>query len=266
MSSLLSTPIPHEMHPHVFICLPCYNEAENIATLLRQINSVLIAMSSKNTSEKQYFRIEGYQILAVDDGSTDRTGDLLKDGARTYPLTAVSHKHNQGLAEAYRTLIVTLTKKAEKDDIAVFMDADCTHSPLIIADLVRVASTRADVVVASRYEGAEQGVPLKRRILSRVVNWLIRNFCGISVRDCTSGFRAYRTDVLLGLPTLESKGFEVSAEVLMAISEHRPSYRIEEIPLILHYERKKGPSKIHIGKTIKAYVKLLWKHRIDIAR
>lgn len=218
-------------------------------------------MSHPNAWEKEYCEIEGYQILAVDDGSTDRTGELLKNFARIYPLIVVNHHRNRGLAEAYRTLIETLKKQAEEDDIAVFMDADCTHSPQVIADLVKVASTKADVVVASRYKGGtEKGVPPKRRILSKVVNVLIRSFCGISIRDCTSGFRAYRYEVLAGLPPLKSKGFEVTAEVLIAISNHKPPYKIEEIPLILRYDRKKGLSKIHVGQTIKAYVKLLWKH------
>jgi dolichol-phosphate mannosyltransferase len=206
--------------------------------------------------------------LAVNDGSTDRTEELLKEYAKTYPLTVISHRHNQGLAETYRTLINTLKKQAKHDDIAVFMDADNTHSPEFIRDLVKVASTTADVVVASRYiGGTEVGVPLKRRILSKVVNWLIRNLCGISILDCTSGYRAYRLEVLKRLPPLESKGFEVTAEVLIRISSHKPPYKIEEIPLTLYYDRKRGASKIHVRQTIKAYVKLLWKYsKIDLHR
>lgn len=258
----LSLPVYKEADARVFVCLPCYNEAENIPQLLRQIHSTLKFLLLPDALDQQSFGIEGYQILAVDDGSTDGTEELLKNHARTYPLTVIRHSCNQGLAETYRTLINALKKQADNNDIAVFMDADNTHSPKVITELVRVASTRADVVVASRYNGGtEVGVPLKRRILSRVVNWLIRNICGISVLDCTCGYRAYRLEVLKKLPPLESKGFEVSAEVLIGISCHNPPYKIEEIPLKLHYDRKKGSSKIHLGQTIKAYAKLLWKHR-----
>jgi dolichol-phosphate mannosyltransferase len=266
MSISLSIPIQHGTHAQVFVCLPCYNEAENLSQLLQQIHSTLTALLNPDALEKQYCGINNYQILAVDDGSTDHTGELLKNYARRYPLTIVSHRNNQGLAETYRTLIKTLKKRAENDDIAVFMDADNTHPPKVIADLVKVASAKADVVVASRYKnGVEVGVPLKRRILSKVVNWLVRNLCGISIRDCTCGFRAYRVRVLKELPPLESKGFEVSAEVLIGISMHKPPYKIEEIALTLHYDRKKGSSKIHVRQTIKAYVKLLWKHtKIDL--
>jgi len=262
----LSALISEETHVQVFVCLPCFNEAKNISKLLPEIHSTFMFLSQPDVSELQSLGIEGYQILAVNDGSTDNTEELLKEYAKTYPLTVISHKYNQGLAETYRTLISTLKKHARHYDIAVFMDADNTHPPQVIKDLVKAASTRAEVVVASRYKGGtEIGVPLKRRILSKVVNWLIRTLCGISILDCTSGYRAYRLEVLKRLPPLESKGFEVTAEILIKTSEHKPPYKIDEIPLTLHYDRKKGSSKIHLGQTIKAYAKLLWKHgKIDL--
>ncbi|UCE95696.1 MAG: glycosyltransferase family 2 protein [Candidatus Bathyarchaeota archaeon] len=262
----MSIPVQRGTHAQVFVCLPCYNEADSLSHLLQKIHYSLTNLLHPDTLETQYCNIEKYQILAVDDGSTDNTRAILNDFARKHPLTVVSHKHNQGLTETYRTLFETLKERAENDDIAVFMDADNTHPPEVITDLVKVASTKADVVVASRYKnGVEVGVPFKRRLLSKVVNWLIRNLIGIAIRDCTCGFRAYRVQTLKELPPLESKGFEVSAEVLIRISMHKPSYNIEEIPLTLHYDRKKGSSKIHVSQTIKAYLKLLWKYsRIDL--
>ena len=266
MNVSLSALILEEAHAQVFVCLPCFNEAQNISKLLPEIHSTFMFLSQPDVLELQSLGIEGYQILAVNDGSTDHTEELLKGFAKTYPLTVISHRHNLGLAETYRTLITTLKKQARHDDIAVFMDADNTHPPQVIKDLVKVASTTAKVVIASRYKGGtEIGVPLKRRILSKVVNWLIRNFCGISILDCTSGYRAYRLEVLKRLPPLESKGFEVTAEILIKILAHKPPYNIEEIPLTLHYYRKKGSSKIHVRETIKAYAKLLWKYgKIDL--
>ena len=255
-----------EAHARVFVCLPCYNEAQNLTKLLPQIHSTFMFLSQPDILEQQSLGIKDCQILAVNDGSTDNTEEILKDYAKIYPLTVISHKHNRGLAETYRTLIHVLKKQARHHDIVIFMDADNTHPPQIIKDLVKVASTTAEVVVASRYKGGtELGVPLKRRILSKVVNWLIRNLCGISILDCTSGYRAYRMEVLKRLPHLESKGFEVTAEILIEISAHKPPYKIEEVPLKLYYNRKKGSSKIHVEETIKAYVKMLWKcGKIDL--
>ncbi len=244
----------------VFVCLPCYNEAQNIPKLLTEIHSTFL-FSRSDALELQSLGIEGYRILAVNDGSTDCTEMLLKNFSKTYPVTVVSHRRNQGLAETYRTLINSLKEQAGHDDIAVFMDADNTHHPHVIKDLVKVASTSAEVAIASRYRGGlEIGVPFRRRLLSKVVNWLIRNLCGISVLDCTSGYRAYQLEVLESLPPLESKGFEVTAEILVGISEHKPPYRIKEIPLTLYYDRKRGPSKIHVGQTITAYIRLLRRH------
>jgi dolichol-phosphate mannosyltransferase len=249
----------------LFVCLPCYNEAQNILQLLPEIHSTFMFPLQPDALDLHSLGIERYHIVAVNDGSTDETEKTLKDFAKTYPLTVISHSHNQGLAETIKTLINALKEQAGPDDIAVFMDADNTHPPHIIKDLVKAVSTTADVAVASRYTGGlEVGVPLRRRILSKTVNWLVRNLCGISVLDCTSGYRAYRCDLFEELPTLKSKGFEITAEILMEISEHRPPFRIEEIPLTLYYDRKKGASKIHVGQTIKAYTNLLRKHgKID---
>jgi dolichol-phosphate mannosyltransferase len=266
MSLSLSIPVQHFMHAKVFICLPCYNEAANLPQLLHQIHLTLNYLSTSDEFEEKSYRKDGYQIIAVDDGSIDDTGELLEDYAKIYPITVIHHKHNKGLAETYRTIIDTLKMIAKKDDIAVFMDADNTHPAFIISDLVKLASLKAEVVVASRYKsGIEVGVPFKRRVLSKIVNWLVRNLCNVPILDCTCGFRAYRVYVLNDLPHLESKGFDVSSEVLIAISNHKPSYNMQEIPLTLQYDRKKGPSKIRLGQTIKGYVRLLWKYgRINL--
>lgn len=266
MSVSLSDSILDETHVQVFVCLPCYNEAENIPQLLQQIHLTLQSLLPLQACEQELPKVKDYQILAVDDGSTDCTRELLEENARTYPLTVISHERNKGLAETYRTLLNTLEARANDNDIAVFLDADNTHPPQVIVDLIRAVSASADVAVASRYNGGvEVGVPLRRRILSKVVNWLIRSLCKVSIQDCTCGYRAYRLRVLKQLPPLESKGFEISAEVIIRISSHTPSYTIEEVPLTLRYDQKNGPSKIRLGRTIKAYMKLLWKHsRLDL--
>jgi dolichol-phosphate mannosyltransferase len=257
----MSNPILKQAHTTLFVCLPCYNEAQNISKLLPQIHSTLTSLQETTMPKQPSSGSANYQIIAVNDGSTDHTGELLKDYAKTFPLTVVTHWQNQGLAETIRTLIKTLREQAHDGDIAVFMDADNTHPPQIIPDMVKLVSTTADVVVASRFKaGREVKVPITRRIMSKAVNWLLRNFCRIPILDCTSGFRAYRVEVLKALPSLESKGFEITAEILIGISAHRPPFEIREVPLTLRYDRKKGVSKIHVRHTISAYVKLLWKY------
>ena len=240
--------------PKIIVALPAYNEALNLGALLDSFENVLGS-------------ILGYGFdrlyVVVDDGSADKTQKILREYADKIPLTVLVHERNQGLGPTIRDALRRATEEARQGDIVITMDADNTHPPEVIRDLVKVVSTTAEVVVASRYKGgAEVGVPLKRRILSKVVNLLIRNLCGISILDCTSGYRAYRLEVLKRLSPLESKGFEVTAEILIRISSHKPSCKIEEIPLTLYYDRKKGSSKIHVGQTIKAYIKLLWKTRV----
>jgi dolichol-phosphate mannosyltransferase len=259
MSVSLSIPTRKGILTQIFVCLPCYNESENLPELLQQIHTTLNSKSFSDESEKSS-KSDGYKIIAVDDGSIDGTGELLEDYAKIYPIIVVHHSQNRGLAETYKTIINTLELTAKNEDIAIFMDADNTHPTFIIPELIEMFS-EADIVVASRYKnGKEVGVPLKRRVLSKIVNWLVRNFCNVPILDCTSGFRAYRVSVLKDLPILESKGFEISSEILIALSNHKPSYNIQEIPLMLQYDRKKGPSKIRLKPTIKGYIKLFWKY------
>jgi len=260
MSLSVSIPIQVGTYTQVFVCLPCYNEFGNLSLLIPQIDTILNELIRSESSKEETVRIEGYQIIAVDDGSIDDTKEILHKYSKTYPLTLISHSQNRGLAETYRTLIKTVKPLAGKNDIVIFMDADNTHPAHIISDLVK-ASSCADIVVASRYKnGVELGVPFKRKMLSRIANWLVRNLCNVPVLDCTCGFRAYRGEVLKNLPELDSKGFEIAAEILISISNHKPAYKFKEVPLTLHYDRKIGASKIHLRKTIVAYGKLLWKN------
>jgi dolichol-phosphate mannosyltransferase len=266
MSLSVSYPIQCGTYTQVFICLPCYNESKNLTRLIPKINTVLNELIRSEGSQEKPARIARYQILAVNDGSIDDTKEILHIYSKIYPLTLISHSQNRGLAETYRTLIKTVKSLAGKNDIVIFMDADNTHPAHIISDLVE-ASYSADIVVASRYKnGVELGVPFKRKMLSRIANWFVRNLCNVPVLDCTCGFRAYRGKVLKNLSELDSKGFEIAAEILITISNHKPPYKFKEIPLTLHYDRKIGTSKIHLGKTIGAYIKLVSKNcKINLA-
>jgi dolichol-phosphate mannosyltransferase len=256
----VSNPIQCENCIRVFVCLPCYNESENLTMLIPQINTVLCELTRSENPQEKTARIAEYQILAVDDGSIDDTKKTLQTYSKIFPLTLISHSQNRGLAETIRTLINTVKSHAEENDIIIFMDADNTHPAQVIPDLVE-ASSSADIVVASRYKnGVEFGVPFNRKILSRIANWIVRNLCNVPVLDCTCGFRAYRGEVLKNLSELDSKGFEIAAEILIMISNHKPHYKFKEVPLALHYDRKIGTSKIHLGKTIGAYFKLVSKN------
>jgi dolichol-phosphate mannosyltransferase len=243
----------------VFVLLPCFNESPHIRPLIRRLHNVL--SSSKRSSSRKLCKANGYQILALDDGSVDCTGEILDEMAQSYPLQVFHHVFNLGLAEAYRTLIANVLESCQDHDVVVTMDADETQDPGDIVHLLACVNAGADVVVASRYAGgSEIGVPLLRRLLSRVANWLIHGLAGIPVMDCTCGFRAFRGAVLKGLPKLESKGFEVSAELLIHVCRHNPKPLVREVPFVLHYYRKESESKMRLRQTIEAYLRLLRRH------
>ena len=248
----------------VFVLLPCFNESGHIRPLVLRIHQALEPL--RDSSTKELDKIDEYHVLAVDDGSTDGTGEILEEMALLYPIRVFHHDFNMGLAEAYRTLVANVASLCADDDVVVIMDADETHDPSDIPSLLASVKLGADVAVASRYAGASQmGVPLHRRLLSRTANWIIRNLACIPIKDCTCGFRAFRGAVLKSLPMLESDGFEVSAELLIYIYRHNPVPVIEEVPFVLHYDRKDSKSKIKLWQTVKAYRRLLWKHtRINL--
>lgn len=248
-----------------FVLLPCYNEADNISDLVKRIHQVLQPLATHSVLKKQMCGLDGYRIIAVNDGSTDETMGRLLFLAKDYPITVLRHQNNQGLAETYRTLLKACKLQAEPDDAVVLMDADGTQDPYYITGMLALIRDGCDVVVASRYLGAEKGVSLHRRILSKGINMLLHKLCGVPVKDCTCGFRCYRASILEKALPLESEGFEVSAEVLVKLAQLNPPCKIVALPFTLNYGAKKGASKLRIRQTVKAYLKFLWKYgRIDL--
>ena len=249
---------------NVFVLLPCFNEQHSLPLLVENIGTILAPTAEYLRQKMDLCNVTGYRIVAVDDGSTDDTLNMLHTLKKDNPLTVLVHEQNRGLADAYRTLFQYITDHADPNDAVIMMDADSTHDPYHIVPLLYEHACKADVVIASRYEGSEQGVPLIRRILSKGINWLIQKLCQVPIRDCTSGYRCYRAEVLKELE-LCAEGFEVSAETLIRIAQKNPRPKLREIPMLLRYDQKQSLSKMNLRHTVKAYLKLLWWHtRINL--
>ncbi len=231
--------------------LPAYNEESAIVSLLDKIASC---------STKWGFTIK---VLIVDDGSSDRTVELAEAHAlkAVGALEVVKHGVNRGLADAMRTGIETFLKRAtDQGDIMVTMDADDTHDPVYIAGLVEEIRNGADVAICSRFVegGVEKGVNAFRKILSRGAKWFMDVLAPIPlIKDISCGYRGYsagileKADRIFGAHLIQSPGASVQAELLvrlMAIGA-----KIKEIPFVLRYDLKQGPSKIGMAKTIKGY-------------
>ncbi|MEV0675604.1 glycosyltransferase [Actinosynnema sp. NPDC050436] len=236
------------------VVLPAYNEAASLPALLRRIAEVA--------------RTEEVTAWVVDDGSADGTAEAATRVAGL-DVRVVRHPDNLGLGQAVQTGLRSVLEVADRDDVVVVMDADDTHDPALITALRGEIAAGADVVICSRFVagGDDATAPALRRLLSRGAAVLFRRVLRVDgVRDFTSGFRAYRVSVLdraashWGERLVEERGFACMVELLLKLRHCRPV--ITEVPLHLQYDRKQGPSKLRLWKTMAQYVKLLVRDRL----
>jgi glycosyltransferase involved in cell wall biosynthesis len=221
------------MNMDISVIVPMYNEAENAEASLSRIKAVMEEMG------------KAYEIIPVNDGSTDGTCAILDGIAREDPhITVVSYPNNIGRGKALRAGF----EKA-RGQIVVSIDADLSYDPKYILDFVRVLENEVDVhvVLASPYtrEGKTDGVPLKRLLVSRIGNMVLSFSLPGRFKTVTCIFRAYRRRVLESLE-LESTGKEIHLEILSKVLAL--GYRVKEIPATLK-GRKKGKSKFRFRGT-----------------
>jgi len=242
----------------IWIALPAYNEEEALPPLIKGI------------SEHLTFNNFQYSIIIVDDGSKDRTGELIEEWAKTKPIIPFHNNPNKGLAETLRRGLLEAVKRASDDDIVITLDADNTHLPGLMPRMIARISEGNDVVIASRYrEGsAIRGVPWNRLLLSLGAAWLFRLVFPIpGVRDYTCGYRAYRVTVLKQLISkygedrfVSERGFSCMVDVLLRLREFKPICC--EVPIVLRYDYKPGASKMKVLQTVLDTLKLMIKRRL----
>ncbi|HEX2029311.1 MAG TPA: polyprenol monophosphomannose synthase [Nitriliruptorales bacterium] len=197
-------------------------------------------------------------LLVVDDGSPDGTGQVADRLAAAHPEVHVLHRaRKQGLGSAYRAGF----RWGLARDYRVFveMDADLSHDPATLPDLV-AATHHADLVVGSRYVdgGATRNWPWHRRLLSRWGNLYVQMVTGVPVRDATSGYRAFQRAVLeeLDVESLRSEGYSFQLETVLRA--WREGFVLSEVP-ITFVERSSGTSKISRAIVLEAVWRvLLW--------
>lgn len=234
----------------VSVVLPAYNEGRSLGGLLEELRSVVAA--------GRYV----YEIVVVDDGSTDDTVEVARSFADVLPLRLILHEVNQGYGAAIRTGLLASIAKA---DFVVTMDADNSHPAGLIPALVDRAEDGFDLVIASRFQpgGAEVGVPLLRRFLSHGAGFLFRIVSRVGgVRDYTCGFRLYRRHLLRRMihrygekGLVRRSGFACGFELLLKARDN--CARVSEVPLVLRYDKKLSTSKMQIRSTIRSYLHMV---------
>ena len=234
-----------------WIILPAFNEEDSIPLLFPKIRE-LFARENKP-----------YEIVVVDDGSSDSTPAVLDSLKGDYPLHIVRHSINRGLGESERDAFEYVATNADRDDIAIRMDCDDTHEPEYIPAMLAKVAEGYDVVNTSRFRrgGGQKGVNAYRAFVSYSANLFMKVLFNIrGVRDFSCGFRAYRVSILQdvirvfgnGFIQLKGLGFTSTLETIVKLK--LLGARFAEVPFVLRYDKKASPSKMVSSITTLGYL------------
>ncbi len=234
------------------IIVPTYNEKENLEPLVARLLALPVAVG----------------VIVVDDGSPDGTGEIADRLAAEHPgrIHVIHRAGKLGLGTAYVAGFHRAI--AEGVDFAITMDADFSHPPEKIPELLAKAETGYDLVIGSRYVPGGKAVEctLPRQMLSWGANTFARVLLGLKAHDTTAGFRCYRREVLesIALDRIFSNGYSFLMEMLYLVQ--RAGWRVGEVPIVFH-NRQQGVSKISRNEIYKALytVLRLFKRRLFTA-
>jgi hypothetical protein len=235
-------PAPAADRPRLAVVVPLKDEAAGLASLFVELDAVRGRLRD----------LVACEFVCVDDGSTDRTWELLQQQAAQRPFVQlVRHPHNRGVAAAIRTGL-----QATDAALAASIDGDLSYDPLELrAMLAPLLAGAADVVTASPYHprGGVRNVPGWRLSLSRTLSFAYRVLLRSPIRTWTACFRVYRRAAVADLP-LSHEGFLGTAEVLVRVL--RRGGTVVEHPCVLE-ARLFGVSKMKVLRTIRQHLGLL---------
>ena len=220
----------------ISIILPTYNEAKNIQELLKQI-----------FTEFKKHKLNA-EVVVVDDASPDNTGKIADSLKKKYKNLTVIHRPGKlGLGSAYKSGIAV-----SKGDIIFTMDADFSHDPKRINALASKIKQGYDISIGSRYTkgGGITNWNILRRLISKTANTVSKLILNIKPNDLTSGYRAYKKQVLkeTQLDKISSTGYSFLLEILYRAL--KKGYKVAEVPIIFK-DRVKGKSKLSKKEFIK---------------
>ena len=227
------------------LIVPTYNEVDNVARVAAEFLAP----------------VPGSELLFVDDASPDGTGALIDRIRADDPRVHVLHRAGKlGLGTAY--LDGFRWALARDYPLVVEMDADFSHDPRHLPELLAAIEAGADVAVGSRYVegGGTRNWGLGRRLISRAGGRYARTVLGVDVRDMTAGFVCYRREALerIDLDAIKSNGY--SFQIEMKYRAHRAGLRIAEVPIVFE-DRRVGQSKMSRAIVAEA-LWMVWKLRL----
>ncbi|MFQ5800238.1 MAG: glycosyltransferase family 2 protein [Candidatus Hydrothermarchaeales archaeon] len=215
----------------ISIIIPVYNEENSISEILGKVLKL------------RFDNLER-EVIVVDDGSTDRTPEILK-GFVKEPIKIITHEKNLGKGMAIRTGLSNST-----GSIVAMQDSDMEYDPSELPNLVNHILNGAPVVYGSRFLGSVKNMRFHFYLGNRFLSLFTRFLYGAPITDMETGFKVFRREAIEGID-LESTGFEIEPELTAKIL--RKSYRIKEVP-INYIAREKQQKKI----TVKDGILALW--------
>jgi glycosyltransferase involved in cell wall biosynthesis len=207
-------------NPVVSVVIPAYNEEKTIGNVIEETIQIMDSLGLP------------YEIIVVDDGSTDST----KEEASRYKVTVLSNGRNQGKGYALRKGF-----QHAQGNIIITIDADGSHKPKEIPDLINPLLNGADIVAGSRFLGNGQNHTSKLHILgNHLINMTIMVLTRKIVTDSQTGLRAFKKDFLEKI-SLESNGYEIETEI--TVKGLKNGFKFHEIPINCK-KREYGISKL----------------------
>lgn len=214
---------------NITIIIPAYNEEEGISNVLDEMRRLS----------------DDYEIIIVDDGSTDNTADIIKKHPN---IKLIQHENNMGYGASLKTGI----KNATGDAIFI-TDADRTYPNDKISDLIKLYhDSKADMIVGSR-TGLKVEIPLIRKPAKWVINKLANYLCGVNIPDLNSGFRLMNKNVVEKFLNILPDGFSFTTTITLAMLSK--GYSVKYTPI--NYAKRAGKSKIRPIKDTLNFIQLI---------
>jgi dolichol-phosphate mannosyltransferase len=233
----------------IYFLMPAYNEETEIGPRLQTISAMMIQKGFP------------FEIWVVNDGSRDRTVEIVEEMSVTIPIRMIHHDRNRGIGVAFSNGLRELVKVVRDDDVIITLEADNTHPLKTIELMLQKIDQGYEVVIGSCFtaEGRMIGLPVARYLLSYVSNSAYRILFQVKgIGTYTGFFRAHtgaavkKAFATFGDRLVEVSGFAAMAEML--IKFHRIPLSMTEVPMIIRYDLKGRASKMRILATIREHL------------
>lgn len=208
------------MRPSISAFFPAYNDAGTIPSMVIAADMTLRDIA------------DDYEIIVVNDGSSDYTADVLEELKRSYPhLKVIHHQKNRGYGGALRTGFANATK-----ELIFYTDGDAQYDPREMRFLLDALTPDADMVNGYKISRSD---PLERKIIGKMYHWMVRTAFGLKIRDTDCDFRLFRSYVFDKVK-LERNSGVICVEMMKKV--HDAGFKIAQVP-VNHYHRAYGKSQ-----------------------